>query len=118
MQIPSINGKCKNTGPLIGRFTLLESGIFDHLGAMPKIYLRNINYESKIKYTKKSFDSSMANEGSKATTPELEEELKMRKRAEDRLIKLGSLLEIAESRNMDIPSARLNYDGSRDELYN
>jgi hypothetical protein len=54
---------------------------------------------------------------SEAPTPELEEELKMRTWAEDRLLKLGSLLEIAESRNIHVPCARLNYDGSRDELY-
>lgn len=54
---------------------------------------------------------------SKAPTPELEEELKMRTRAENRLIKLGSLLEIAESRGIDVPCARLNYEGSQDELY-
>lgn len=54
---------------------------------------------------------------SKAPTPELKEELDMRTRAEDRMIKLGSLLEIAESRGIDVPCARLNYEGSRDDLY-
>jgi hypothetical protein len=52
------------------------------------------------------------------STPELEEELKMRTRAEDRLIKLGNLLEIAESRNIIIPCARSNYVNSMEKLYN
>lgn len=50
-------------------------------------------------------------------TPKLEEELEMRRWAEERLVKLGSLLEIAESRDIDVFGARANYYAARDELY-
>jgi hypothetical protein len=50
-------------------------------------------------------------------TPKLEEELEMRRWAEERLVKLGSLLEIAESRDIDVSGARTNYYAARDELY-
>jgi hypothetical protein len=50
-------------------------------------------------------------------TPKLEEELEMRRWAEERLIKLGSLLEIAESRDIDVSGARTNYYAARNELY-
>lgn len=51
------------------------------------------------------------------STPKLEEELEMRRWAEERLVKLGSLLEIAESRDIDVTDARTNYYAARDELY-
>jgi hypothetical protein len=50
-------------------------------------------------------------------TPKLEEELEMRGLAEERLVKLGSLLEIGESRNIHVSCARSNYYDARDDLY-
>jgi hypothetical protein len=52
-----------------------------------------------------------------ASTPQLEEELRMRTWAEEKLIKLGSLLEIGESRNVHVEDAISNYDKSREMLY-
>lgn len=51
------------------------------------------------------------------STSELDEELKFRTAAEERLIKLGNLLEIAESKGIQLASARKNYVESRNELY-
>lgn len=51
------------------------------------------------------------------STSELRDELKLRELAEERLIKLGQLLEIAESRNIIIPNARTMFYSSRNKLY-
>jgi hypothetical protein len=51
------------------------------------------------------------------STSELDEELKFRTKAEERLIKLGNLLEIAESRCIKATCARINYLDSRSQLY-
>ncbi len=67
-------------------------------------------------------DSSNNSEGERESkidksTSELDEELKFRTDAEERLIKLGNLLEIAESKGIQLESARENYVDSRYELY-
>jgi hypothetical protein len=54
---------------------------------------------------------------SENSTPELDEELKLRTKAEERLTKLGNLLEIGESRGIHVPCARKNYIDSREQLY-
>ena len=51
------------------------------------------------------------------STSELRDELKLRELAEERLIKLGQLLEIAESRNIINPNARTMFYSSRNKLY-
>lgn len=53
----------------------------------------------------------------KQSTSELDEELKLRMKAEERSTKLGSLLEIAESRGIYAVCARDNYTKSVDSLY-
>lgn len=51
------------------------------------------------------------------STSELDEELKLRTKAEEKLTKLGNLLEISESRAVHVPCARQNYIDSREQLY-
>jgi hypothetical protein len=51
------------------------------------------------------------------STSELDEELKFRTKAEERLTKLGNLLEIAESKGIQVTCARKNYLDSRSQLY-
>lgn len=51
------------------------------------------------------------------STSELREELKFRELAEERLIRLGRLLEIAESRNINVSDTRDTFYSSRNKLY-
>jgi len=59
----------------------------------------------------------MASEIITEATSKLEEELKMRTKAEEKLTKLGYLLEIAQSRDIIVTCARSNYVSSQDKLY-
>ena len=65
----------------------------------------------------KSFKKEESRDDGGPSISELKDEVNMREAAEGRLTKLGMLLEIAESRGLDVKSAKEFYNSSRESLY-